>query len=83
MPVLTTLLLHKAEFSLEENMAKLREMIKLDSLSQAELIVKHAMKNQDMHAKAVEIITAAMEKIISQSERDKALREVNIEMFLT
>ena len=56
MPVLTTLLLHKSEISMEENMEKFRNMIKLDSLTQDELYVKNAMKSQQMHEKAVEII---------------------------
>ena len=47
-------------------MQKFREMIRVDSLSQAELIVKNAMKSQNMHGKAAEIISAAMEKIINQ-----------------
>ena len=53
MPILTTILLFEAEISLEENMNKFTSMIKLDSLTQDELYVKNAMKNQEMHAAAV------------------------------
>ena len=56
MPVLTTLLLHQTEISMEENMAKFKQMIQLNSLTQDELYVKNAMKSQHMHSKAVEII---------------------------
>ena len=65
MPVLTTLLLYKSDFSLEENMAKFRENLKVESLTQAEILVKSAMKNHEMHEKAVNIITAAMDKIMN------------------
>ena len=57
-------------------------MIKLDSLSQAELIVKSAMKSQNLHSKAQEIICNAMSKIMNQEKTDTALREVNVDMFL-
>ena len=70
MPVLTTLLLHKAEESLTENMDKFKRMIQLNSLTQDELYVKNAMKSQQMHERAVEIISEAMSKIISQDDRD-------------
>lgn len=53
MPVLTTILLHRAEIELEENMEKFKTMIQLNSLTQDELYVKNAMKSQDMHAAAV------------------------------
>ena len=68
MPVLTTLLLYKPEFNLEENMKKFKETITLDSLTQAELLVKTAMKSQDMHEKAVDIIASAMDKIMNQEK---------------
>ena len=64
MPILTTLLLYESNESLKDNMLKFKEMIKLESLTQAELFVKNAMKNQEMHQKGVEIISDAMIKII-------------------
>lgn len=39
-------------------------MIKLDSLTQAELYVKNAMRSQEMHQKGMEIISDAMMKIM-------------------
>lgn len=64
MPILTTLLLYQSSESLEENMKKFKEMIKMDSLTQAELFVKNGMKNQEMHQKGIDIITDAMVKIM-------------------
>lgn len=64
MPVLTTLLLHQSEISMEENMEKFKSMIKLDSLTQSELYVKNAMKSQEMHEKGVQIIMDTMTKLI-------------------
>ena len=85
MPVLTTLLLHDSEISLEDNMEKFKAMIKLDSLTQSELYIKNAMKSQQMHQKGVEIITETMKKIISQTDGqidDPILRELNTDTFL-
>ena len=60
MPVLTTMLLYADDISLEENMEKFKAMIQLNSLTQDELYIKNAMKSQDMHKAAIEIITEAM-----------------------
>ena len=53
----------------------------MDSLTQAELIVKTAMKSQDMHKKGIDIITSAMDKIIHQ-ESENSIRETNVDTFL-
>ena len=82
MPVLTTMLLHRAEISLEENMEKFAAMIKLNSLTQDELYVKNAMKSQEMHAAAVEIITETMNNLIAMDQPEKQLREMNMDVFL-
>jgi len=87
MPVLTTLLVHDAEISLEDNMEKFKTMIKLNSLTQSELYIKNAMKNQHMHTKAIEIISETMTKIISKKDGDNhaidpMLRELNTDTFL-
>ena len=63
-------------------MAKFRENLKVESLTQAEILVKSAMKNHEMHEKAVNIITAAMDKIMNQERQETALREVNVDTFL-
>ena len=65
MPILTTLLLLESNISLEENMEKFKQMIKLDSITQEELYVKNSMQSRDLHTKAVEIIQEAMMKIIN------------------
>jgi hypothetical protein len=87
MPVLTTLLLHDSEISLEDNMEKFKTMIKLGSLTQSELYIKNSMKNQHMHTRAIEIITDVMTKIIMKIEgesieNDPVLRELNTDTFL-
>lgn len=63
-------------------MIKFKEMIKLDSLTQAERIVKTAMKSQDMHRKAIDIITSAMDKIMNQENNENSIRETNVDTFL-
>ena len=63
-------------------MAKFKEMIKLDSLTQAEVLLKQALKNQDMHKKALHIITTAMDRIM-KSNSENCLRETNVELFLS
>ena len=63
-------------------MTKFKEMIKLDSLTQAERIVKTAMKSQDMHRKAIDIITSAMDKIMNQENNENSIRETNVDTFL-
>ena len=94
MPILTTLLLYKENDSLQENMAKFKEMIKLDSLTQSELYVKNAMKSQEMHQKGIEIISNAMStimqtqqmaheaKIKEGEEGNNPLREINVDSFM-
>ena len=83
MPVLTTLLLYKADITLEENMEKFKKMISLNSLTQDELFLKNAMKSQTMHSKAIEIISDAMNKIINVENQPDSVREVNTETFLS
>lgn len=83
MPVLTTLLLYSADYSLEENMEKFKKMITLDSLTQDELFLKNAMKSQQMHTKAIEIISEAMNKIINVENQPDSVREVNTDQFLS
>lgn len=88
MPVLSTLLLRDQEISLVENMEKFKATVKLNSMTQSELFVKNAMKNNDMHARAVEIITEHMEKILNVADHagnnnhDPILREYNTDTFL-
>ena len=81
MPVLTTMLLQNSSISLEENMQKFKDMIKLDSITQDELYIKNAMKSQQMHQKAIEIIQDAMFKIMN-SENQDVVRSVNTDIFL-
>ena len=81
MPILTTILLHRAEISLEENMEKFKAMIQLNSLTQDELYIKNAMKSQEMHQAAVEIITETMNKLITD-DANVQIREVNLDIFL-
>ena len=78
---MTTVLLHRAEISLEENMEKFRAMIQLNSLTQDELYIKNAMKSQEMHSAAVEIITDTMHKLVAVEE-PPMIREVNLDVFL-
>ena len=40
------MLLQNSSITLEENMQKFKEMIKLDSITQDELYIKNAMKSQ-------------------------------------
>ena len=82
MPILSTLLLYKSDISLSENMEKFTNMIKLESLTQDELYVKNAMKSNQMHSRAIEIIQDAMHKIMAAENQETALREVNTDVFL-
>lgn len=81
MPLLTTCLLFNADLDLASNMAALKKAIKLNSLTQDELFVKQAMKNSELHEKAVSLITAAMHSICDDKNAT-ATREVNTEAFL-
>lgn len=48
MPMLTSLLLQKADISIEENMKKFAKIIKLDSLTADELFMRNATKSHYM-----------------------------------
>jgi len=63
-------------------MEKFKTMIKLSSLTQDELYIKNAMKSQEMHAAAIEIITETMNKIINIEQPEQQIREVNLDIFL-
>ena len=62
-------------------MEKFKAMIQLNSLTQDELYIKNAMKSQEMHQAAVEIITETMNKLITD-DANVQIREVNLDIFL-
>ena len=62
-------------------MEKFKAMIQLNSLTQDELYIKNAMKSQEMHQAAVEIITETMNKLVTD-DANVQIREVNLDIFL-
>ena len=57
MPLLTTQLLYNKEMNLLENMENFEKLIKIQGLTAEEIFVKNAMKRQDLHERAVQLIS--------------------------
>lgn len=81
MPLLTTLLLKSSEISLEENMKRFQKILAMNSLSTDETFVKNALKDGNMHRKAIDIVQKAM-RMLMEADPETSLREANIEQFL-
>jgi len=78
MPLLTTLLLKSSEISLEENMKRFQKILAMNSLSTDETFVKNALKDGNMHRKAIDIVQKAM-RMLMEADPETSLREANIE----
>ena len=81
MPLLTAGLLYNEELDLDENMKRFAKIIKINGFTTDEVFVNHAMKRQELHDRAVSILTEAIGEILETTGED--MREINFESFLT